>query len=425
MRIEPWQRNLAALFFAQTLTMIAFSFVFPFIPLYIRSLGVSDPDRAAEWAGLVMAAAALSMAVAQPYWGSLADRMGRKPMVIRSMLGGSVIIGAMGFVSSPEQLLVLRFIQGAITGVVAAGNALVATSTPKPRLGFALGLMQVSIFLGNSVGPLVGGVISDEYGFRVAFYAAASLLLLGGLIAIAFVHEQFVRPAANAARPSVIAESRSLLGISIFPVLVTVVFLIQLGGTIISPVLSLFIAQLSTAADVATEAGLVMAATGAVSALSAIVIGRLSDRVGHAMILPICLLGAAAAYVPQAWVENVGQLLLWRMLLGVFLGGLMPSANALIALIVPVERRGAAYGLSATASSLANGVGPLAGAAIATTLTMRDVFLATGLLFTVGLVWVVFSLRGFKVAQLPTEELAAARREDSPAYGRTPTHGTG
>jgi DHA1 family multidrug resistance protein-like MFS transporter len=281
--------------------------------------------------------------------------------------------------------------------VVAAATALVATSTPKPRLGFALGLMQVAMFLGSSVGPLVGGLIADNLSYRASFYAAGALMVVGGTVALLFVHERFAPPPTTEPREGVIAGSRALLAMQVFPILIGVIFLIQLGGVIVSPVLSLFIADLSGAENAATVAGTVLAATGAVSAASAIAIGRVSDRIGHTVILPICLLGAAAAYVPQAFVQNVGQLLLLRMLLGVFLGGLMPSANALVAAAVPAERRGAAYGLTATANAFANGVGPLSGAGIATHWGMRAVFLATGALFAVATGWVGIGLRGRKL----------------------------
>src|SRR5690242_134022 len=115
--------------------MVAFSFYFPFIPLYVQTLGVHGDAAAAQWAGLITAASAISMAVAQPIWGNLSDKWGRKPMVIRSMLSGGLIAILMGFATTPEHLLIMRFIQGSLTGTVAASNALVAASTPKRRLG--------------------------------------------------------------------------------------------------------------------------------------------------------------------------------------------------------------------------------------------------------------------------------------------------
>lgn len=403
-----WRRNLTALWVAQAMSMVAFSFVFPFFPLYIQTLGIPDPNEAAEWAGVITAATAISMAIAQPIWGNMSDRLGRKPMVVRSMIGGAVTITLMGFVQSPQQLLVLRFAQGAVTGTVAAANALAASSVPRNRLGFALGVMQVAVFAGTSAGPLVGGVIADRWGFRVPFFAAALLMALGALVVVTLVHEQFTPAPAGAQKRGTLGEMRSLLALQSLPLLATVVFMIQLGGVIISPVLSLFISDITGGQDPGTAAGLVLAATGASSAVAALAFGRIGDRIGHTRILVACLAGSAVTYFPQALVSQVWQLLVLRMLLGVALGGLMPSANALLAGLVPRERRGSVFGLTASATAMANAVGPISGALIAANLGMRMVFTVTGALYLVGCGWVIGGLRRQGIPATP-------RRVDVPA----------
>lgn len=356
-------------------------------------MGVESPVAAAQWAGAIGTAAAISMAIAQPIWGSLSDKWGRKPMVVRSMVAASVTLLLMGLATSPEQLLLLRLIQGGVTGTVTASNALVATSTPSRRLGFALGLVQVAVFSGMSIGPLIGGAVADAFDYRMPFYLASVLTLAGGIVVAVMVHERFTRPVSSASSKSIWSETQSLLSISIFPVLISVIFLIQLGGTVVMPVLPLFIADLSSSQNAATASGIVLGATGAVSALSALAIGRMSDRIGPTRILPICMLGAAVSFFPQAFVQQVWQLLLLRMILGIFLGGLMPTANALVASTVPAERRGAAFGLTATSTAMANAVGPMAGAGVTTYWGMRSVFLVTGALFGFGYGWVLLGFR--------------------------------
>ncbi|MCL5025255.1 MAG: MFS transporter, partial [Chloroflexi bacterium] len=396
----------------QMLTAVAYSFIFPFIPLYVQVLGVSGTVEAAQWAGVIAAAAAFAMATFQPMWGNLADRWGRKPMVVRAMAAGGITTILMGLVTSPEQLLVLRVIQGIFMGTVAASTALVAASTPRDRLGFALGLIQVAMFLGSSVGPLVGGLIADTLGYRTAFYSSGGLMLVGVVLVIGVVNERFVRPAAGAVQEGVWASSRAILALAFFPILVGIIFLIQLGGVIVSPVLSLFIAELSGGENAATASGIVLGTTGAASAISAVIIGRMGDRISRTVILPVCLAGAAIMYFPQGLVQQVWQLLVLRTLLGVFLGGLMPTANALVAGLVPEPRRGAAYGLTSTASALANGVGPLAAAAIVTHLGMRAVFVTTAGLFALVWGWTILWLQRNELPQL-RPEVEADRAESS------------
>ncbi len=236
-------------------------------------------------------------------------------------------------------------------------------------------------------------------GYRASFYSAAVFMGIGTIVAWVFVHEDFTPSPAGTQQRGVWSEARSLLGIALVPVLAMVVFMIQVGGNIVAPVLSLFIAELSGSENAATAAGLVLAATGAVSAVSAVAIGRVSDRVGPRRILPVCLAGAAIAYLPQAFVQQLWQLLLLRMLLGVFLGGLMPSANALMAGMVSRERRGAAFGLTSAASAMANAAGPLSAAAIVSFWGLRDVFLATAVLFVLAYGWVTIGFRRHPVAR--------------------------
>ena len=418
---ERWHRNLAALTVAQAVSMVAFSFVFSFFPLYVQTLGVESTDEAAQWAGAIIASMAVAMAISQPIWGNLADRWGRKPMLIRSMLGGAVTLTVMGMVTAPEQLVALRFVQGLVTGTVAAGNALAAASVPKRKLGFALGLMQVAYFFGTSAGPLIGGIMADLWGFRVPFFAAGVMMVVGFLTVLLFVHEDFQPPVAAAQQQGIWKQSRVLLSIPIFPALLVVVFMIQLGNVIVSPVLSLFIAELNAGDKAGTAAGIILAATGASSAVSALVLGKLGDRVGHSRILPVCLVGAAVTYFPQIGVQQVWQLLLLRTLLGGFLGGLMPSANAMMAGLAPREKRGAAFGLSSSFQAVANFVGPLSGAIITTTLGLRAIFAITGGLYVLAYGWVVVAMRRRAVpsplvetmpAVDPPREVSRASRRD-------------
>lgn len=388
-----WKANLAALFVAQLCAMIAFSFVFPFVPLYVRALGVADNAAAARWSGVISAASAITMAIAQPIWGNLADRYGRRVMVLRSIAAASVTLALMGLARHPWHLLVLRLLQGGFTGTIAASNALVATSVPRERLGRSLGLMQVALYVGASVGPFVGGVVADRLGYRIACFAAGGLILLSLLLVVTCVRESFTPPPEGAPRQSVLANSRQMLNVSGLPLVMGIAFLVQYGASAVSPILALFIHELAEGVDAASTAGTIMAGTGVASALAAIVVGRLGDRFGHRWILPLCLLGAALSCLPQAFVRSPLELFELRLVLGLFLGGLMPSTNALLVGLVPSRRRGAAFGLAGTAVSLANAAGPLSGAFFGGALGMRSVFFVTALLYFVGLGLVLLGYR--------------------------------
>jgi len=166
------------MFAAQLLSIIGFAFALPFIPFYIRELGVTDERLVPVWAGIIAAASSLVMAFFSPLWGWLADRYGRKIMVERAMFGGAVLTFAMGLVTDVWQLLFLRLLSGATTGTIAASIALVSTVVPPKRLGYSLGIMQVAVFLGMTLGPWIGGLLADAVGYRYTFMAGGGKWIL-------------------------------------------------------------------------------------------------------------------------------------------------------------------------------------------------------------------------------------------------------
>ena len=125
-----WNVTLYAVWAGQLLALIGFSSRAPFLPFYLGDLGVTDVAGQALWSGAINAAGAGAMALTAPIWGLLADRYGRKPMLLRGLFGGAVTVALMGFAIAPWQLLALRMLEGALTGTVAAATALVATSAP-------------------------------------------------------------------------------------------------------------------------------------------------------------------------------------------------------------------------------------------------------------------------------------------------------
>src|SRR5699024_3244043 len=146
----------------------------------------------------ILAVGAAMMAITSPIWGALADRKGRKPMLLRAQFASFVTIGLAALVVSPMQMLGLRVIEGALAGTVAAATALVAVTMPKERLGYGLGLIQTAVFSGAAVGPLIGGVLADQIGYRWTFGVASLMLLGAGLITLFFVQEKFTAPPAPA-----------------------------------------------------------------------------------------------------------------------------------------------------------------------------------------------------------------------------------
>jgi len=380
-----WKRNLAVLCGAQLLTLIGFSAYLPFIPYYIQeNLGVTDEAQALAWLAVFNSGSAIAMMIAAPIWGTLSDRYGRKMMLLRATAFGALLAFGMGVVKTPLQLNVLRVMQGAFCGTVAAAMTLAATGTPEKNLGFALGMMQTIQFAGQALGPLVGGYAADLLGYRAVFPISAGLMAISFVAVLALVQETFQRseaPKRKAKAKLSLGALRETMGSS------AIVLLVALSSTafatsVISPVLSLYIKALNPDTEhMATIAGAVTSAVAFTSSGAAFFIGRMGDRWGQKIVLVFCVVGAMIIHIPQAFVANAMQLLALRTIQGIFMGGMMPTANALLARSVDKTRRGMVFGLSASVQAGGRAVGPVAGAAVASAWGMTSVFLVTGAIF--------------------------------------------
>ena len=395
-----WQLTLYAVWCGQILALIGFSMRVPFLPFYLADLGVTDLQGQTLWSGAINAVGAAAMMVTSPLWGIMADRYGRKPMLLRGLFGGAAMVALMGFATTPWQLAALRVGEGLLTGTVAASAALVATSAPRHRLGYALGMVQTAVFAGAAGGPLLGGFIYDWVGARAAFWFAGAMLFAGGIVVALFARENFARAPrqpmseSETGRWRRLQDSSAFLFTAIMLTMLAAIFVIRMVAMSMQPIIPLFVEQLTPHnPEVATVAGIVLGAAGFTSALAAAYFGRLGDRTGHHRVLAYSLCAAGLLYLPMALVRDPWQLAILQGLLGIALGGLIPSANALIAQYTPLEKRGAVFGLTASLSGLGGFVGPLLGAVLATSLGFRATFIAAGLLLLAVAVLVIWSLR--------------------------------
>jgi DHA1 family multidrug resistance protein-like MFS transporter len=371
-----WRVTLYATWVAQLFAMVGFSFVMPFIPFYLRELGVQGEGMLGIWSGLMVTGSGVVMSVAAPCWGWVADHYGRKPMVQRAMFGGAVILSLMGLARNAYQLFGLRVVQGAVTGTVAASVALVSSVTPRAFLGYSLGLMQTAVFVGGSLGPLVGGVVADRYGYRIPFLVTGALLLCGGLLVLFGARERFKRPTPEERAKT---SSRGILRSPGVPGLLMVFLLLNLSGSFVGPIFPLFVEEvLKRPGRAASETGIILAATGVSSAVASVLVGRMSDRVGHKRVLVACTALAGLLCFPQAIARNVGQLLCLRVLFGLGAGGMIPAMNAMVARTVPRDRIGRAYGFVTTASSVGWATGPALGGLAASACGLRVPFAIMG-----------------------------------------------
>jgi DHA1 family multidrug resistance protein-like MFS transporter len=389
-----WKRNLAILWFGQLIAISGFSVFMPFLPYYVQELGITEVKQVAFWAGLLTSAQAVTMALVAPVWGSLADRYGRKIMVVRAMLGGAVIVSLMGFVGNVWQLVILRAIQGTLTGTVSAATTLVVSSAPPQRRGFALGTLQMAIYLGGSVGPLLGGFIADSVGYRPTFWVTGALLFVAGVLVTTLVRENFVPVARGEQAPLlegllIVFRTRALMLVCGIRVLM------RMAVRIIGPVLPLFIQGIAApGVKIASLTGTIAGFGSAASAVGAVFMGRLADRIGPRRILIVCGAAASALYAVQAWVQTPMQLLALRVASGVAMGGILASVSSLQAALAPKGRYGAVYGVDTSMVAAANAISPMIGAALTATFGLTSVFYGAAVIYALATVIVLVVVPG-------------------------------
>lgn len=375
-----WQRTLFILVAAQLVSAIGFGMFFPFLPLYVEQLGTNTGLSLEFWAGMVFSGQALTMAITSPIWGSLADRYGRKAMIERAMYGGAAIILLMGLVRSAEELALLRAIQGAITGTIAAINALAASLVPRERTGYAMGMLQVGLWAGIAAGPLLGGVVADAFGFRAAFVVTAILLLISGVVVTIGVQERFTPPPKGMERPGIFSDWRRILALPAVAAAYTTRFLNWLGPNMLLPMLPLYVASLMRGSEgVSTLTGVIVGLSSAAGTVSALYLGRLGDRIGHRRVLLGGTLVAALGFIPQAFVTAGWQLIILQALTGAATGGMNPALSALLARYTDEGDEGAVFGIDNSVNSAARAAAPLLGAMIAAWFGLYAIFIATAL----------------------------------------------
>ena len=378
-----WRRNLAVCVAGSFTTIVAMTLLLPFLPLYVAQLGVSDPAAIVEWSGLAYGATFFTAALCAPLWGRLADRYGRKPMLIRASLGMAVAMSLIGMATTVWQLVALRLLAGFLGGYASGSNVLVATQTPRARSGWALGVLASGIMAGNLAGPLIGGALPPLIGIRKTFWLAGALIFVIFLATSLLIKE--VRPlrtpgtAKRAGAWSLVPDKRPIVAM-----LVTG-GLLMLANMSIEPIITVFVQQLvHDASQVTRVAGIVMSAAALGSILSASRLGRLGDRIGHWQVLTGGLVAAALLLIPQAFVTAGWQLVVLRFLMGLALGGLLPCVTSLIRHHAPARATGMLLGYATSSQYVGQVAGPLAGGFIGGHLGMRPVFLGTSVLLAAG-----------------------------------------
>jgi DHA1 family multidrug resistance protein-like MFS transporter len=390
---EAWRRNQYAVFSSVFVSWLGFSFVQPFLPLYIQQLGVSDVGEIALLSGVALGISPLLSGLLAPAWGILADRYGVKIMVQRALFAFVIFNALATVVSNPWQLLALRAGIGLLGGFGPMTATLVTIGAPPKEVGPAIGRLQAIQILATAVGPSVGGLVADAFGIRTSFLVT-SVLCAAAFVLMTVLYREDRRPADQSSRGASMPV-RTLLALSGFLPLTIVLFITQYVDRGFGPIIPLFIAALNPNVPVASAAGLIFSAGLFVSAISANQIGGLVNRHEIRRMLPLCACVGVIGTVPLLLINDVWFLIATQILMGFSAGTIVTLTYAAVARLVPDHSRATAFGFLGSSVSLASALGPVGAGALAA-ITLRTTFAADVVLYLGSVSITLALLRGWR-----------------------------
>lgn len=387
MKEKPiWKKNLFVLSIAVFIAGIAFSEIMPFLSLYINTLGNFSHQQLNFWSGIVYSGTFIVSAVVSPWWGKLADKKGRKPMILRAGIGMSVVIACMGLVQNVWQLLLLRMLQGVFAGFISNSNALVATETPKTNSGKALGTIASATTAGTLLGPLVGGALTSIFSYRITFMITGGLLLLCSILVLFFVHEDDFKPVTAKKLDKASGVIKSLRSPHLIFGLLLTTLIIQAANNSINPIVSLYVRQLLNGHDnVVFISGVIAALPGIATFLVASRFGALGDKIGTHKIIVAGFIAASIFFFLTAFVRNTVELGILRFLVGFSDACLFPQVQTMLTKNSPTAVTGRIFSWNQSAMYIGNIVGPLLGSFVSGMFNYSMVFIVTTVIVLINL----------------------------------------
>lgn len=385
--MENWKRNLIVCWFGTFITMIGMSQIAPILPIYIKKLGISNVNMIEQLSGIAFGITYIVSGIFSPIWGKLADKFGRKPMLLRASFGMAIVVLLMGFVHNVYILIILRLLQGTISGYSTACTTLIATQTDKEHAGTALGTLSTAGIAGSLLGPMIGGYLEGLAGIRSVFFITGILLSIVFIVTMLLVKEDF-HPSEDHTLKfkevwNIIPDKNLMISMFITS------FVLQLAFYSIEPIITVYVTDLSkNATNVAFISGMVFSTSGLANILAARRLGRLSDRIGAHKVMLVALIFAGIIFIPQAFVKNPWQLMGLRFILGLSAAGLTPSINAIIKKITPDKIVGRAFGFSMSAQYFGTFGGSVLGGQIAACFGIKYIFFITSTLLLLNALWV-------------------------------------
>ena len=392
--METWKRTVYISLVCVFCIAFGVSQLAPILPLYFHDLGVQTPEAMSLWSGLATGATYIIVCLAAPFWGRIADKRGRKITLIRSSFGMALCNILIAFQTTPEGVVLIRLIQGLVSGFYSASITLIASESPIERTGWALGLLASANLAGSLIGPLLGGYIADTVGIRNDFIIVSIIMGLAGLLATMFIHEDYV-PKDNVEKLSISKLKEQIPEFNSVIALCVASFIYAICIMSLQPVISVYIKGIlpSNTENIAFIAGAVFSAMGIAQLISSSPLGKLVDKIGPRKVLVISLIYVGILNIPQAYVSDVYQLAIIRFLQGFGLGGMLPALNTYLSSKTPREFTGQVFSYNQSCLFFGYFLGSVGGASLMAWLGFTTLFWVSGGLFIISALWIGLKLK--------------------------------
>lgn len=353
-----WRRNQRVMVATVFVVFMGFAFVLPFLPLYVRELGVADDATAALWAGVLIGIAPLVAGLMAPIWGRLADRHGQKPIALLALGAYVVFLALSAMARTPLELLGLRMGIGLFGGIGPLSLAMASAGAPKERTGQAVGAVQAAQILAAAVGPLIGGTLADTVGMRQSFFVTAAICAVAwALVLLGFHEPEGERSAAHA--PAKKGSIRDVLRLPEVAVVGVVLFFVNFIGRSFTPILPLQLEQLGVdARHLALHTGALISAYAVAAATSALLAGKLTRARSPRAMLIASLAAGGFTVLPIAYVTSFAQFVGLAVAFGLASGGSLTLSYTLGSRSAPRHSRATAFGVLASAALFGGAVSP-------------------------------------------------------------------
>jgi DHA1 family multidrug resistance protein-like MFS transporter len=344
----------------------------PFLPLYIRELGVTEVGDIALWTGMTLGVSPAIAALTGPLWGRVGDRFGHKLLVQRSLISFIAVMIAMAYVTRAWHLFALRAIQGFFAGYGPLTLSMAALSAPRDKVASAIGTVQTAQRMGPTLGPVIGGFIAPIVGLRNAFFVASGFYVIA-FILLTVLYREPPRAATKREGRSRVPFT-SILAFENFLVVMFLLFGLQMVDRSFGPVLPLYLGQIGYAPDrVPVVAGILFSILAFTGALGNQLSSRLLRRHSPRVVIAWAVLVGASALAMFTASDAAWTLAISLAVVGLCIGTSITTAYAAGNAVIPPEVHATAFGFLTGAALIGIALSPVLSGLVAAR-SIRAVF---------------------------------------------------